>query len=166
MPFETYAKSHNRIFAMPNSKDEKISSPQDLQEVHDPDLVLSEEGKDDWAAILTERWTNELLGEVELTKKMREGCATIIRQYFKGAREYEIEKFIKAFAEPIYARYHRLREEKNLTKEDLQKAAQDETPKEELFERQKELRHEMQLHIRRQCRHFLTFLPAVNSVHS
>lgn len=106
-----------------------------------------------------ETWTNEITGQEELTKKMREAVARLVDQYFRDPDSYAVEKFIKSFCEPIYSAHKAYKRSYNVDTDSIKKRRLE---NDAALDRLDKAKRKTEGYIIRQEHHFRIFLKEVH----
>lgn len=106
-------------------------------------------------------------GEEALTRDLQVSAARVAHTFLPGAGEYVIEKFAKAYCEPLQMLWHSRCDTERIAPSDLRRAAQRGNPSEikAVHDRFDQARRMWRGDLLRQHRHFVTFFPHV-ALHS
>jgi hypothetical protein len=111
---------------------------------------------------ITDRWSNEITGEESLTQKMREDCAFVLAMFLPRSSNYQAEKFVKTYTEPIATLTRRLKDQEGIGPSDLPHLMRREgmTPS-KLQEKREKVQKRIENYLSRHRRHYVTFLASV-----
>jgi flagella basal body P-ring formation protein FlgA len=110
------------------------------------------------------KWCENMLKDKEAQALLEEKVQILIDMFFKGKRDYAIEKFIKSFGEGLIYLENTLLKDRGIHPSQIQEnmiylsAHPEETAK-----KIKEVQDKMKMEINRQYRHFQTFLSEIVS---